>query len=64
MNYCDKIKHIRNKLIFSQQMLADKIGVSFATVNRWEKGKTIPNYEARRKIERLCAENNITMEEV
>lgn len=36
MTFADKVKHVRMKLYLSQAQLAKEIGVSFATVNRWE----------------------------
>lgn len=36
------IKSIRENLWLSQTEFADKIGVTFATVNRWENGRAIP----------------------
>ena len=33
----EMIKEIRFRLNLSQSELAEKLGVSFATVNRWEK---------------------------
>lgn len=36
------IKSIREYLGLSQTEFADKIGVTFATVNRWENGRAIP----------------------
>ena len=36
MNIMDQIKEIRLRLHLSQAELAAKLGVSFATVNRWE----------------------------
>ena len=39
-DYPERIKKLRAALGFTQQTLADRLGVSFATVNRWENGKT------------------------
>ena len=36
MTFADKVKYVRMKLYLSQAQLAKEIGVSFATVNRWE----------------------------
>lgn len=36
MDFADKIKFVRSELELSQEELAHKIGVSFATINRWE----------------------------
>ncbi len=38
MSYSELIKKIRNTLILSQTELAEKLGVSFSSVNRWENG--------------------------
>ena len=38
----DQIKQIRRQLKMSQQAFAAALGVSFATVNRWENGKAKP----------------------
>jgi len=42
-DYPERIKKLRAALGFTQQTLADRLGVSFATVNRWENGKTKPS---------------------
>lgn len=52
----DKLLHIRKKLGYSQEELASKLGVSFATVNRWENGKTSFTKSARQKINALYKE--------
>ena len=38
---------------------AEKLGVSFATLNRWEKGHHEPSKIALGNIKRLCVDNNI-----
>src|SRR5208283_5720225 len=50
--HSDQIKTIRNQLGMSQQAFATALGVSFATVNRWENGKAKPQ---RDRIERIKA---------
>ena len=37
MTFAEKVKYVRGKLLLSQEDLAKQVGVSFATVNRWEK---------------------------
>lgn len=49
-----KIKAIRQRLGLSQEELAQKLGVSFTSVNRWENGQTKPSKLARRQIDILC----------
>ena len=48
---------IRSVLQWSQSKLADKIGVSFATVNRWENEKSTPNRLAQEKMLAICEES-------
>lgn len=53
------IKEIRIKSLMSQNDFAHELGVSFSTVNRWEKGRATPNYKALKKIREFCQVNNI-----
>ena len=48
-----KIRAIREALSLSQEELASKLGVSFATVNRWEGGKSEPQRAQAEKLEEL-----------
>lgn len=45
------LKKIRKELEMSQEDLARAIGVSFATVNRWENGNAAPSRLARAQLE-------------
>ncbi len=47
------LKSLRKKLGLSQEELAQKLGVSFTSVNRWENQQTKPSKLARRQIETL-----------
>lgn len=49
----DGIKKIRESMLLTQSEFAEKLGVSFETVNRWEKGHHEPTMKAKRKINRL-----------
>jgi DNA-binding XRE family transcriptional regulator len=62
MTYAQKIKKLREVLLITQQELADLIGVSIVTVNRWENGKYEPTMKIKRKIMELCKANNIALE--
>lgn len=46
------VREIRARLGLSQEKLAAKLGVSFATVNRWENGRTKPSPMGKVLIER------------
>ena len=59
MNFSEKIKFIRGTLLLSQKRLAEELGVSFATVNRWESGKHQPSFIDLKKVEEFCRQNNI-----
>ena len=57
----DLIKQIRGCASMSQQELADAVGVTFASVNRWENGHSVPNTLAQKKLYELCKEKNIPL---
>jgi len=62
MTYAQKIKKLREVLLITQQELADLLGVSIVTVNRWENGKYEPTMKIKRKIVELSKTNNIELE--
>lgn len=64
MDFADKVKLVRKQLALSQEKFAVLLGVSFATVNRWEQGKAIPNYRTVQKLIELCRECGIQYEEM
>jgi len=53
MDYAKLIKELREVLIISQTELAEMLGVSFSTVNRWENGKHEPTIKAKKKLKEL-----------
>ena len=59
MTFAQKMQTIRKQLFLSQEAMAKELGVSFATVNRWEKGKCEPGYKAQKAFNDLCEKNNI-----
>ena len=48
------IKKIRFYLNMSQTEFAEHMNVSFATVNRWENGRAVPNKLAQMRLHELC----------
>ena len=58
-NFPEQVKNVRRQLGLSQEELAHAIGVSFATVNRWENRKTLPSKLARRQFEQICKEKGV-----
>lgn len=63
MNYKRLVKDLRDTLIITQKELAVLLGVSYASINRWETGKHEPTTKIKRKIVELCKQNNINMED-
>lgn len=60
MSFSEKIKQVRNKLKLSQEDLAHELGVSFATINRWENGNYNPSRLAKKVFDEFCIKHNIS----
>ncbi|MGL5082029.1 MAG: helix-turn-helix domain-containing protein [Microcoleaceae cyanobacterium] len=52
----DLISTMRQRLGISQEKLAAELGVSFQTVNRWERGHTKPSHLALGAIKQKLVE--------
>ena len=59
MSFAEDIKKKRRKAFLTQEDFAKEIGVSFATVNRWETGKAKPNLKTMKLIDDYCKKNKI-----
>lgn len=53
-NYPSLVKEVRRQLSISQEDLARELGVSYATVNRWENGLAKPSRLARVQLNSFC----------
>lgn len=53
------IKQIRTYLNMSQTEFAGQLKVTYATVNRWENGRAVPNKLAQSKMYDLCKEQSV-----
>ena len=49
------VKEVRRQLSLSQEDLARELGVSFATVNRWENEQSKPSRLAKAQLDAFCA---------
>lgn len=58
------IKQIREYLNMSQTELAEQLNVTFATVNRWENGRAVPNKLAQTKLYEICKENDVPVYDI
>ncbi|MBT9492828.1 MAG: N-6 DNA methylase [Paucibacter sp.] len=58
------LRTIRSALNFTQEQLGERLGVSFATVNRWEGGSSRPQKAAQTAIAALAREAGIATDEL
>ena len=53
MDYPKLLKAYREKMFMSQEELAQTLGISYVTVNRWENGKFEPTIKMKKKLFRM-----------
>ena len=53
MDYKEKLQHIQNITELTQQELADRLSVTFVTLNSWINGRSTPRKKAQEKINDL-----------
>ena len=53
MDYPKLLKKYREKMFLSQEDLAQKLGISYVTFNRWENGKFEPTIKMKKKLNKL-----------
>lgn len=59
MLFSDNIKTMRQKLFLFQDAFAKELDVSVSTVNRWEIGKSVPNFSTMKRIKDFCDRHNV-----
>ena len=59
MEFSEKVKYVRMKLYLSQTALAKELGVSYATVNRWENQGREPQLAQIGKFNDFCEKKGI-----
>ena len=59
MSIGKEMKALRLNLLLSQEDFAKELGVSYSSVNRWERERTRPNYHAMKLIDEYCKKHNI-----
>lgn len=62
MEFKDKVKAVRKKLIMTQEQLAIALGCTRQTVNRWENGIKPQSFIMEAKFDKFCEENGITFD--
>ena len=63
MTYAKAIKKLRSKMLLTQMEFAQLLGVSFASINRWETGRFEPTMRVKRELKKLFDENGINLED-
>jgi len=61
--FAEQIRELRANLNLSQEQLASRLNVSFATVNRWESGNVTPQKAQLEAVEKLIEESGIYSDE-
>lgn len=64
MKYNLAIKDLRKKMFVSQEELAEILGVSHITVNRWENEKYEPTIKMKKKLNTLFIEYKIINDQI
>jgi len=59
-DYSLQIKQLRGRIGLTQKQLAEALGVSFATVNRWENGQSKPSQLSWSQLQKLLAGQSST----
>lgn len=62
--FANQLKFVREQLNLSQTELAKRLGVSFATINRWENAKNEPSTLAINSFYDFCESNFIDIKEL
>ena len=50
MKFSEKVKYVRMKLMLTQEALAKELGVSYATICRWERENREPQIVSQGKF--------------
>ena len=62
--FANQVKNVRTQLEMSQKKLANALGVSFATINRWENSRNEPSQLAKNSFYEFCESNFIFVNEL
>lgn len=63
VKFSDKVLELRGRLQITQVQLAELLGVSYSTVNRWEGGHYEATKLVRHKFDELCKKHGIIFDE-
>jgi putative transcriptional regulator len=60
-DYPERVFALRRKFRLTQEQFADRLNVSFASVNRWENGQNKPTRSAWMRLMRLADSNELPL---
>lgn len=60
MTFGQEVRYVRKKLGYTQAEFAKVLGVSFASINRWENGQVAPSSLAARTFYEFCEDSFIS----
>ena len=63
MKFSEKVKYARMKLLLTHEALAKELGVSYATICRWEKDNREPQIVSQGKFYAVCESPGFTFDE-
>lgn len=58
--FAEQIKQLRSQLGLTQVSLAERLGVSFPTVNRWENGRSAPSQLSWNRLREIAGDSVLT----
>ena len=64
MEFKDKVKAVRARLLITQEQLAKELGCTATTVNRWENGKKPPSFILEETFKKFCKDKGINPDEL
>ncbi len=59
MKFSEQVKYARMKLLLTQEALAKELGVSYATICRWEKDNRKPQIVSQGRFYSFCETKGI-----
>lgn len=62
MSFPEQIKYVRMILGITQTELAEKCGISYSTVSRWERENRTPQIAMKGKFYSFCLRNGFSFE--
>lgn len=63
MEFKKKVYQARMQLGLTQIELAQKLGIGYATINRWENGVTKPTKLKEYAFTQFCANNDVVIDD-